>query len=161
MKTPELFMTRFFSIAYMMLLLTVSGFSFAAGDAKHYPGVIIGMTNAEGETENTIGFEYEYKFTSSFGLGAVWERTPKGHGGDGVNVAVASLFYHPNKEWRLGVGVGEERIGGKKVKYKDLTRLSVTYEFMTENFILAPEVAVDFIEGEQATFLGVAVLFPF
>ena len=154
-------MKRIFSVCACVLLFMASGSIYAAGDAKHYPGVIVGVTNAEGETETTVGFEYEYKFNDSFGLGAVWERTPEGHGGDGVNVAVASLFYHPTEEWRLGVGIGEERIGGKKVKYKDLTRLSVTYEFITDNFILAPEVAVDFIDGEKATVVGVAVLFPF
>lgn len=154
-------MKRIFSLCTGLLLLIASGFTYAAGDAKHYPGIIVGATNAEGETESTIGFEYEYKFNSSFGIGGVWERTPEGHGGDGVNVAVASLFYHLTEEWRLGVGFGEERIGGKKVKHKDVTRLSVTYEFVTDNFILAPEVAVDFIDGEKATVVGVAVLFPF
>lgn len=154
-------MKRIFSACAGILLLAISGATYAAGDAKHYPGIIVGATNAEGETETTVGIEYEYKFNSNFGLGAVWERTPEGHGGDGVNVAVASIFYHPTDEWRLGVGYGEERIGGKKVKYKDVTRISATYEFITDNFIIAPEVAVDFIDGEKATVVGVAVLFPF
>lgn len=146
-------------LALSSLVLAIP--AMAAGDAKHYPGIILGATNAEGDTNTTIGVEYEYKFTSKFGVGAVWERTKDGHDGDGVNVLVGSLFYHPTKEWRLGVGVGEERIGGKKVKYKDLTRVSAAYEFVADGYILAPEVAVDFIDGEKATFFGVAVIVPF
>lgn len=44
------------------LLLSASVSALAAGDAHHFPGIFLGMTNAESETEFTYGIEYEYKF---------------------------------------------------------------------------------------------------
>ena len=133
----------------------------AAGDAKHYPGVFFGATHADSETDYALGIEYEYKITKKFGVGAVWERTPDGHDGDGVNVAVGSFFYHPTPEWRLGLGFGEERIGGPKVKYKDLIRASVAYEVLMDNMIIAPTLAVDFVDSDEIIVAGVAILVPF
>ncbi len=132
-----------------------------AGDAKHYPGVFVGMTNVDGETDLTLGVEYEYKLSKTIGFGGVVERTPDGHGGDGVDIWVASLFYHPSKEYRFGIGYGEERIGGTKVKYKDVVRLSAVYEYHMESVTIAPTLAVDFIDGEEAYVIGAAFLFPF
>ncbi|MCC2606669.1 hypothetical protein [Planctobacterium marinum] len=145
-----------------MTLLSLSAFGIqAAGDAKHYPAIFIGATNFESETDTTIGFGYEYKLSSQFGVGGVWERTREGHHGDGVNVWVGSFFYHPSDHWRLGLGFGEERIGGKKTKHKELMRLSASYEFFGSGYILAPEMAVDFIDGEKATVAGVSIIYPF
>ncbi|MGB2427223.1 MAG: hypothetical protein ACPH9N_06050 [Alteromonas sp.] len=141
--------------------LVASPFLQAAGDAKHYPGVFIGATHADSETDYALGIEYEYKFTKQFGVGAVWERTPDGHGGDGVNVALGSIFYHPTPEWRLGLGLGEERIGGPKVKYKDLVRASIAYEMPMDEIIIAPTLAVDFVDGDKIIVAGVAILMPF
>lgn len=143
-------------------VLSISAFTaLAAGDAKHYPAIFLGATNFESETDTTVGFGYEYKLSSHFGVGGVWERTKEGHDGDGVNVWVGSFFYHPSDHWRLGLGYGEERIGGKKVKHKDLMRLSASYEFFGDGYILAPEMAVDFIDGEKATVAGVSIIYPF
>ena len=105
-------------------LLAASGLTYAAGDAKHYPGVFLGATNFDSETDFTFGIEYEYKFDKKFGVGAVWERTIEGHDGDGVNVIVGSLLYHPSEQWRLGIGFGEEQIRGKKPKDKEDNKAS-------------------------------------
>ncbi|MGJ8682049.1 hypothetical protein [Paraglaciecola sp.] len=132
----------------------------AAGDAKHFPGIFVGMTHAD-ETEFTYGIEYEYKFNSSWGVGAVYEKTKDAHHGDGVTVKLASLYFHPSKNVRLGAGFGEEEIGGHHPHTEDLYRVSASYDFHVGDFGVAPTVAVDFIDGEKAYVLGVAFIKPF
>ena len=149
------------SVIAVCLLLTMGHQVRAAGNAKHYPGVFIGASHTDGTTDYALGVEYEYKFTETLGAGVAWERTPDGHDGDGVNVAVGSFFYHPTPAWRFGIGVGEERIGGTKIKYKDLVRVSFAYELPINNLLVVPTLAVDFVDGEQIAVAGVAVLVPF
>lgn len=144
-----------------MALLCVGPFAQAAGDKQHYPGVFLGATNFKSETDFTLGVEYEYKFQEHWGLGGVYERTKEGHKGDGVNVWVASLYYHPNDSWRLGAGLGQEKIGGAHPHTEDLYRISAVYEVKYNKFIIAPTLAVDFIDREEAIVFGVAILFPF
>lgn len=150
-----------FNIAALCVTLFMPTSIFAAGDAKHYPGVFLGFTNSESETDLTIGIEYEYKFDPALGAGFVVERLPDGHDGDGVDIWIASMYYHPINEVRFGLGYGEERIGGKKVKHKDIIRMSAAYEFHFDDFELAPTLDIDFIDGDQAYVFGVAILFPY
>lgn len=133
----------------------------AAGNAHHFPGVFIGYTKAAGETHFTYGLEYEYKFNQTWGLGAVYEKADDAHHGDGVTVAVAELFYHPLNNLRFGVGIGEEKVGGDHPHSENLYRLSASYEYHLGEFGLAPTLAVDFIDGEQAYVIGVALVKPF
>lgn len=161
MSQKEDTMTRIKIIsAALMLAISASSVN-AAGDAKHYPGIFLGATHIDGETDATFGFEYEYKLSSKFGVGGVWERTKDGHHGDGVNVWVGSFYYHPSEHWRLGMGFGEERVGGYKTKHHDLMRVSAAYEYHLDNLIIAPEVAVDFVGDEEAILTGVSILYPF
>ena len=71
------------------------------------------------------------------------------------------LFYHPTPEWRLGLGFGEERIGGPKVKHKDLVRASAAYKMQLEKFIITPTLAMDFVDSDEIVVLGLAVILPF
>lgn len=135
--------------------------SSVASAAKHYPGIFLGATNVDSETDVTIGIEYEYKFDDNFGVGGAYERTADGHHGDGFNVWTASLFYHPMKSVRLGIGLGEEKIGGDHPHTEDLWRLSAAYEFHVGEFEVAPTLAVDFIDDKEAYVFGVAFLMPF
>ena len=59
---------------------------------KHIPGIFLGFTNFESETEFTYGIEYEYKFSKQWGAGLVYERTDEGHDGDGTDLALAALY---------------------------------------------------------------------
>ena len=142
--------------------LTLSAFTVnAAGDAKHIPGIFLGVTHFDGENNFTAGLEYEYKFTPNWGAGFVYEETPSAHYDDGVNVFVASLFYHPNKNIKLGVGLGEEEIEGAHPHTEDLYRISAAYDFHVGDFGIAPTLAVDFIDDEQAIVFGIAIVQPF
>lgn len=133
----------------------------ASDEVKHVPGIFIGTTHFDSESEFTFGIEYEYKFTNEWGAGVVYERTNDAHHGDGTAVVLASLFYHPTKNIRLGVGFGEERIGGGHPHNEDLYRISSAYDFHVEDFGIAPTVAVDFIDDEEAIVIGFAITRPF
>ncbi|WP_247664636.1 hypothetical protein [Pseudoalteromonas sp. MMG010] len=145
----------------LFFILILSHNAFAAAEATHIPGVFIGATHAQDETEFTYGIEYEYKFTSQWGAGVVYERADSAHHDDGVSVLLASVYYHPTKSIRLGVGFGEERIGGDHPHEEDLYRVSAAYDFHIGNFGLAPTLAVDFIDDEEAVVVGVALTRPF
>ena len=142
-------------------LMAASTFAMAADNAKHFPGVFVGATHVDSETEFTFGFEYEYKFDKNWGVGAVYERTNDAHHGDGVSVTLASLFYHPWKDLRLGAGIGRERIGGAHPHSEDLYRLSASYDFHLMGGGIAPTLALDFVDGKEALVFGVAFIKPF
>lgn len=149
-------------LAFAALATLGSAASLAAEGKHHIPGLFLGATHVESETDFTWGIEYEYKFDANWGVGVVYEETPDGHDGDGVNVKVANLFYHPSSNWRFGIGYGEEKIEGKKPKTKDLYRLVGSYDFHVGDFGIAPTIAIDFIEGaDDAWVFGVAIVRPF
>lgn len=145
------------------LLLTNTNIATAAGDAHHFPGIFLGYTDIESEDKPlfTYGLEYEYKFNSYFGVGAVYEKTDDAHGDDGITVTLGSLYYHPSKNIRLGIGAGQEKLGGAHPHTEDLYRVSASYDFHVGDFGLAPTFAVDFIDGHEAYVLGVALIRPF
>ena len=133
----------------------------ATEEAKHIPGLFLGATHIESETEFTFGFEYEYKLDRNWGVGAVYERTNGAHHNDGVAVALAAIYYHPTKNIRLGAGIGQEKIGGAHPHKEDLYRVSAAYDFHLQGFGIAPTIAVDFVDGEEATVFGIAITKPF
>ena len=154
-------MQKIYKSIQVLLLSTLSFNLYAAGDAKHFPGIFLGATHAESDTNFTYGIEYEYKFTPQWGVGAVYEDTADGHDGDGVEIKLGALYYHPKSYLRVGLGIGEEKIGGKKPKTKDVVRLSINYDYHFGDYAIAPLVAVDFIDGEEAWVVGVAFVRPF
>jgi hypothetical protein len=149
------------TILISVLLVINTSSAFAADNAHHFPGIFIGYTNANDEIHFTYGLEYEYKFNRTWGLGAVYEKIDDAHHGDGVTVTVAELFYHPLNNLRFGLGIGKEKIGGEHPHSEDLYRLSASYEYHIGDFGLGPTLAVDFIDGEQAYVLGLAIVKPF
>ena len=154
MKLSLKYLPIFFVLAYSLPLL--------ADDNKHHvPGVFVGYTHAADETHFTYGIEYEYKINKNWGIGAVYEKIDDAHHHDGVNVMVAEVFYHPSPSWRFGVGAGKEKIGGHHPHSEDLYRLSINYDLHIGDFGIAPTLAVDFIDGEEAYVFGVALIRPF
>ncbi len=141
--------------------LLVSTNVHAAEGVKHIPGIFLGATHVESETEFTFGFEYEYKLDNNWGIGAVYERSNDAHHNDGVAVALAAIYYHPTKSIRLGAGIGQERIGGGHPHKEDLYRVSAAYDFHLQGFGIAPTIAVDFVDDEEALVFGIAITKPF
>ena len=147
-----------------------------ASDKKHFPGIFIGATTIESQTDFSYGFEYEYKFNSKWGAGLTWEKTEDAHEGAGVEVALASIYFHPTEHLRLGAGFGQEEVGavpataahhqsdeshGHPSHEEDLYRLSASYAIPLGSFELEPTIAADFVDGETSTVVGIAVVRPF
>jgi hypothetical protein len=140
---------------------------------KHIPGVFVGFTNANSETEFSYGLEYEYKFSDQWGAGIVYETTADAHHGAGVDVALAAVYLHPWKELRLGLGYGKEMVGSydhddghghiehHKSYNEDVYRTSISYDFHVGDFGIAPTLAFDFVGSQTATILGIAIVKAF
>lgn len=133
-------------------------------EPTHIPGVFIGATNIDGETDFSWGFEYEYKFTANWGAGFVYEETPDGHEGAGTSLKIAEVYYHPTSEIRLGVGYGQEDVDSHGHHHsfdEKVWRASAGYDFHFGKFAIAPTIAFDRIDGDTATVFELAVLMPF
>jgi len=134
----------------------------AGGNATHYPGLFIGSTTFDGESNLTIGLEYEYRLSKNWGFGGAIESIPDAHKEDGVVVWSLMGFYHPVEHLKFGLGLGQERIGGADKKNKELLRFAAAYEIpITKSFEIAPTLDADFIDGEVAFVAGVAFIILF
>lgn len=124
-------------------------------------GVFLGATDPEEySTEFTYGLEYGYRITPKFGVGAVYEKTDDGHDGAGTSVVLGSLYYSPVPGWRLGAGVGSEKVDGhhgKSSHSETLYRAGVAYHFHVGGIGLSPVVNVDFVDGDHAFVYGLAI----
>lgn len=152
----------------LLLLSSTSSYAANTGD-KHFAGIFVGATTLDSETDFTFGVEYEYKFSDLWGAGFTLERTADSHHGGGADIALAAIYLHPWKDLKLGAGVGKEYVG----TYMDddhhehggynenVARLSASYDFHVASIGIAPTVAVDFIDGETATVIGVAFIKSF
>jgi hypothetical protein len=156
----ENYMKHIYTLLIFTGLILASNQAFAA-DKHHLPGVFLGYTHAEDETEFTYGLEYEYKFNSDWGVGIVYEKTDDAHHDDGVTVKLAQVYYHTPQHIRLGLGFGEEKIGGAHPHSEELYRISASYEYHLGDFAIEPTIAVDFIDSEEAYVFGVAFVRPF
>lgn len=161
---------RYKTILAIGLLMTSTSNYAASEDTHHYPGIFLGATTFDGETNFSYALEYEYKFSKLWGAGLTYEKTDDAHHGGGVDIALASVYLHPWKELRLGAGYGKGKAGGytdhEHHEYhagvdEEIFRTSISYDFHVGGFGVAPTFAVDFIEGETATVLGVAFIKPF
>ncbi len=162
MKSIQSSLTFFTKIAFMSsVLLMSSSLALASdddhgADKKHIVGVFLGATNdAHSVTDFTVGVEYEYKFTEHFGIGAVYEHSPSAHDDDGVSVYLASAYLHPHAGWRLGLGIGEEKLHGDHGHKQSLYRASVAYDFHIGGFGIAPTFNLDRVDGESIEVYGV------
>ncbi|WP_286264458.1 hypothetical protein [Thalassotalea atypica] len=143
------------------LLVLASTQTFANETAHHIPGVFIGATHADSETEMSFGIEYEYKLSELWGTGIVFEKTNDAHHGDGADVYLAMAYVHPWNSIRLGLGYGKEDIGGAHGGKEDLYRVESSYDFHVGSFMIAPTLAFDFVDGETHTVTELVFLMPF
>lgn len=159
----------FWGTAMKLPVLTAALFSLAAmspcsvnaTEKANFLGVFVGQSFFEDESDFTIGLEYERRLTPEWGIGAIYERAPSYHHGDGIDVAVASLYYHFEDHWRLGLGYGKEEVGGDHPHHEDFIRASVAYGIHYGNLEIEPTVDVDFISDDEVVVIGIAVLYAF
>lgn len=128
-----------------------------AAEAKHYPGIFVGALNSGGETELSLGLEYEYRFTPQWGVGLVYEKASDAHHGDGVSATIAALYYHPYAGWRIGAGFGREKIHGDHGHTDDLYRLNMAYDFHIGEFGVAPTFSLDRVDGHHSRVYGISI----
>jgi hypothetical protein len=118
--------------------------------------LFIGYTSEDGEhgseSGGSIGIVYERRLSSLFGTGGFLEFTS----GDLEKWSVGiPLFIHPYKQFRFNLTPGLERRHGKD---KFLFRTGVAYEFeLPENWVIAPEFNLDFVDGQEAYVFGISV----
>ena len=139
-----------------------------AADAAHVPlkhhvvGIFFGISDERsGSDDFTLGFEYEYKFNRKFGAGVVYENIGNAHEGDGIEIVLGSLFYHPYAGWRLGLGVGREKIHGPHGGYETLYRVGAAYDFHFGRYGVAPVLELDRVNGNNVLVYGVAITTSF
>ncbi|PAJ73979.1 hypothetical protein CJF42_13050 [Pseudoalteromonas sp. NBT06-2] len=149
------------AIASVLYTLIPTLANASSTEHHHFPGIFIGATTIDSETDFSYGFEYEYKVSKLWGAGFVFEKTDDAHHGDGIDVKLASLYLHPWKELRVGVGFGKEKVGGHHSHEENLQRISVNYDFHVAGFGIAPTIAIDFVDGENATVLGLSFIKSF
>ncbi len=104
----------------------------------------------------TTGFTYERRLSALWGVGVSYEYAAGDFDKWSIGVPV---FVHPYKEWRFQLAPGMEH---KKSEDEFLLRISAAYEFMlSDRWMLIPEIAVDFVDGEEAVVYGLAFGFGF
>ena len=104
----------------------------------------------------TVGFTYERRLSALWGVGGSYEYAAGDF--DKWSIAVP-LFIHPYKGWRFELAPGLEH---KKSEDAFLLRIGAAYEFMLSNrWMLIPEIAVDFVDGDEAIVYGLAFGFGF
>ena len=150
---------------YRVLMLMIGmvymmSFNVQAEDQGHhdYPthaiGAFLGGTDEDkGDTEFTFGGEYEFRVSKHVGVGGIVERTPQGHEGDGVTVALAAMHLHPIGALRITGGIGREMVDDHE--NETLFRLGASYDFeLANSFAIAPTFNVDFVDGKENYVFG-------
>ncbi|MEH6570519.1 MAG: hypothetical protein V7709_15675 [Halioglobus sp.] len=152
-----------FSFALLLVLFSIQATSAQAemensADAtrhgehfhKNVAGVVLGITHA-GRRKNgpALALEYERRFNESFGVGGIIEYT----GGDAeVWVAAIPFAYHTG-HWKFYVAPGvEDGHHGTE----ELVRLGGEYAFeLSSGWEVAPQLNVDFVDGDEVLIFGV------
>ena len=133
-------------------------------DAGHYHQNVVELfvgntyedTHHGSENGFTVGFTYERRLSALLGVGGAYEYAA----GDLDKWSIGvPLFIHPYKGWRFQLAPGLEH---KKSEDAFLLRIEAAYEFMLcDRWMLIPEIAVDFVDGEEAIVFGLAFGFGF
>jgi hypothetical protein len=128
---------------------------------RHHFGVFVGTLDTPEASDPGYGLEYEYRHNAKVGFGLVYEDAPNAHHDDGVSAAIASIYYHPNSHWRLGLGTGRERIGGSHPHDESIHRASIAYEWHFGALGIAPSFNLDRVDGHTSRVYGLSLLLSY
>ena len=121
----------------------------------YHKNVISGFVGITGETrrENglTLGLEYFRRVSGKFSIGAVVERAS----GDLDFWVYAVPFAYHTGRWKFFVAPGIE--DSDKHGSEFLIRLGGEYAYEVGNWEIAPQLSIDFVNGEQLGVLGIAI----
>jgi hypothetical protein len=113
--------------------------------------VFVGVTDEDrNEDAATLGVEYARRFSESFSIVGVVERT---FGDLDVWVYAIPFAYHTG-QWKIYAWPVIEDDDGHDTEF--LVRLGVEYGFEVGSWEIAPQLNVDLIDGDQLLVLGVA-----
>ena len=122
----------------------------AHGSHKNVFSIFVGVTHA-GRRENgaALGVAYERLLNKSFAVGVIAEHTF----GDADFTVYAVPFAYRMDRWKFYVAPGIE--DSKAHGTESLVRLGAEYALMTGTWEISPQLAVDFVDGDEVLILGV------
>ena len=129
---------------------TASGHESDHGHHKNFLAFFVGVAHA-GRRDNagSLGVGYERHLTKSFGIGVLAEHT---FGDDEFTVYAVPFTYRVDR-WKFYIAPGIEESDAHGTE--SLVRLSAEYAFEAGTWEIAPQVAVDFVDGDEVLVLGV------
>jgi hypothetical protein len=129
---------------------SASGHESAHRSHKNVVSFFAGVTHA-GRRKNgvALGVGYERLLNESFGIGVLAERTF----GDADFTVYAVAFAYRVDRWKFYIAPGIEDSDAHGTE--SLVRLSAEYAFEAGIWEISPQLAVDFVDGEEVLILGV------
>ena len=113
--------------------------------------MFVGITGQERRgKEPALGFEYARHLTEEFSIGGIAEYTF----GDSDFLVLAIPFAYGPEPWKFYIapGVEDADFNGSG---KFLLRVGAEYAFEAGEWEIAPQLDVDFVDGEKVFILGV------
>jgi hypothetical protein len=128
----------------------VSAHESANESHKNTVSFFAGVTHA-GRRKNgsALGIGYERLLNDSFGIGVLAEHTF----GDADFTVFAVAFAYRVDRWKFYIAPGIEDSDAHGTE--SLVRLSAEYAFEAGAWEISPQLAVDFVDGEEVLILGV------
>lgn len=113
--------------------------------------VFVGHTGVtRREHGNTLGIGYERRVTKTVSIGAFVERT---YGDLDFRVYAVPIAYRAGR-WKVFVAPGvEDSDHGSEL----LVRMGAEYAFEVGSWEMAPQLSIDFVDGEQLGIIGIAL----
>lgn len=129
-----------------------SGSGHGHGYHTHTLGGFIGRAQEGRENAPAIGIEYEYRFNERFGIGAVGEYT--GDKADFWVLAIPFGFHFGHLKTYIAPGIEKS-----DEHTEELIRVGAEYAFpiSDDGWEIAPQINVDFVDGEEIWVFGVLI----
>ena len=115
---------------------------------KNVVSFFAGAAHSGRDNGAALGVAYERFVSESFGIGVIVERTF----GDGDFTVYAVPFGYRIDRWKFYVAPGIEDSDAHGSE--SLVRLGIEYAFEAGSWEISPQVAVDFVDGNEVLVLG-------
>jgi hypothetical protein len=153
--------------AWLQPLLAEEAGSHEEGYHMHHFNLLAGESHADGKNGFAIGGEYEFRFHHRLGMAVTGEHvgqdfresvvvfTPVVHPWKQLWLAGGPGFDHKDEAVEVAEAAGEGGMAEKRTR--GLFRVGGGYTFeLGRGFTIGPDLAVDFLSGEQVLVYGVS-----